>query len=283
MYSDEVFVVNVSSGIVTWEWNLQDYLPLTTGGPYPEDWAHLNDVEVLDDSRIMVSLRNQDQVVFIDRDRGVVDSWTLGADDRHSIIYEQHNPDYIPRSNGGPAVVIADSENNRIVEYQRTSGGEWTRTWVWQDRRLQWPRDADRLPNGNTLITDTQGDRVLEIDDQGDVVWTLDVPVPYEAERLNTGDESTGGASAERLNLPSRSGADRQTSSERPSVFSEVRSAITGLFPNKVVNGIENATPVWVGFNDLIVLLGSSLVVLLWLGLEIRWSDFKLQKPIVRG
>lgn len=283
MYADEVFIVNASSGIVTWEWSLQNYLPLTTGDQYPEDWAHLNDIEVLDDGRIMVSLRNQDQVIFIDRKRGVVDDWTLGADDHHSTLYKQHNPDYIPRSNGGPAVVIADSENNRVVEYQRTSSGEWNQTWVWQDRQLQWPRDADRLPNGNTLITDTQGDRVLEVDERGNVVWRVDVPVAYEAERLNTGDESTGGASAATLNLTSQPAADLDASSTQSGIFSEFENAIEGLFPSYLVNGIANGTPTWTGFYDLIVLLVGSFTLVLWVSIEIRWADFKLQKPVTRG
>jgi Arylsulfotransferase (ASST). len=137
MYADEVFVVNASTGLVTWEWSLQSHLSLTTGGQYPADWAHLNDVEVLRDGRVMVSLRNQDQVVFIDPDEGVDPAWTLGSDDRHDVLYEQHNPDYIPTVRGGPAVVIADSENNRLIEYQRTSAGNWTRTWVWKDQQLQ--------------------------------------------------------------------------------------------------------------------------------------------------
>jgi hypothetical protein len=75
-----------------------------------------------------------------------------------SLFYEQHNPDYIPEERGGPAVLVADSENGRVVEYGRTPGngtpvtdGTWERTWQWRDGRLQWPRDADRLPNGGWL------------------------------------------------------------------------------------------------------------------------------------
>ncbi|MFB6187541.1 MAG: arylsulfotransferase (asst), partial [Halobacteriaceae archaeon] len=75
---------------------------------------------------------------------------TLGTNNNHSIIYEQHNPDYIPEKDGGPAVVVADSENNRVAEYQYLDG-EWNRSWVWRDSQLRWPRDADRLPNGHTL------------------------------------------------------------------------------------------------------------------------------------
>lgn len=281
MYANEVFIVNVSSGIVVWEWNLQNHSPLTSGGPFPEDWAHLNDVEVLDDGRIMVSLRNHDQVVFVDRRHGVIDNWTLGADGRHDTLYEQHNPDYIPRSNGGPAIVIADSENNRIVEYQRTSAGEWNQTWIWQDDTLQWGRDADRLPDGHTLVTDTHGGRVIELDKQGEIVWRIDVPVAYEAERLNTGDESTEGPSATKADLRSRILSGTQ-STEQSNVFVRVKNRVKGSIPNKIINSVSYLTPSWVGFYDLVALLIGILAASTWIGFEIRWSNFRLQKPIIR-
>lgn len=170
MYSDEVFIMNTTSGITTWEWSMQNHFATSTGGPYPEDWAHLNDVEMLNDGRIMISPRNHDQVLFLDRETGVIENWTLGEDNQRSILYEQHNPDYIPESNGGPAVVVADSENNRVIEYQRSQTGEWNQTWVWQDQQTSWPRDADRLPNDHTLITDVFGRGVIEVNENGEIV-----------------------------------------------------------------------------------------------------------------
>ncbi len=58
---------------------------------------------------------------------------------------------------------------------------------------LSWPRDADRLPNGNTLITDSRAvpvTRVIEINSGGDLVWEFEVPITfgnlfYESDRLN--------------------------------------------------------------------------------------------------
>jgi len=56
---------------------------------------------------------------------------------------------------------------------------------------------ASRLPNGNTLITDSNNNRVLEIDPHGNVVWsyitTSDpgsnaAPLPTRAIRLRNGD-----------------------------------------------------------------------------------------------
>ena len=189
---DQVFMLNTETGIREWAWEAQSDFPVDEGGSYPGDWAHINDVSVLDDGRVMVSLRNQDQVVFIDPETGMNESWTLGEEDDHGVQYEQHNPDYIPEERGGPAVVVADSENERVQEFGRDDG-EWTRTWVWSDERMQWPRDADRLPNGNTLIVDSMNHRVIEVTPAGEVVWEMDAPwATYDAERVAYGDEPGG-------------------------------------------------------------------------------------------
>ncbi|MFC7078920.1 arylsulfotransferase family protein [Halorussus caseinilyticus] len=203
IYLDRVFVVNAETGDIGWRWNAADaFSPADSGGPYPEDWTHLNDVELLPDGRVMASLRNHDRVVFLNRSGGLVEDWTLGSEDEYDTLYEQHNPDYVPADSGGPAVVVGDSENNRVVEYQRENG-EWVKSWTWRDARMQWPRDADRLPNGHTLITDSNGNRVFEVNERGETVWSADLAFPYESERLGTGDESSGArAPSERVSTP---------------------------------------------------------------------------------
>lgn len=269
---DRVSIVNTETGIITWTWEPQADLPVTSGGIFPDDWTHLNDVEVLNDSRIMVSLRNQDQVVFVNRSTGANDSWTLGEDDDHDTLYEQHNPDYIDSSRGGPAVLVADSENSRIVEYQR-DGESWTQSWEWSDDRLQWARDADRLPNGHTLITDTNGGRVLEVDRQGEIVWSMDYAGPYEAERLTTGPESEGGESAQSNELASRTEGEGQTSSEGGTSISR---AVVDLFPPLVINGALYLLPVWVTPISVVSLLGAIAVVIGWAGFELYHSPYRI-------
>lgn len=276
MYRDELFVVNTSTGITTWRWELQQYLPLSTGGQYPDDWAHINDVEVLDDGRIMVSLRNQDQVIFLYRNGTVQESWTLGEDDNRSILYEQHNPDYIPAEHGGPAILVADSEKNRVVEFQRVDG-RWVQTWHWRDRQLDWPRDADRLPNGHTLITDSHGGRVIEVNEKGSVVWTVSTTTAYEAERLNTGAESAGGESAQEAGLQSRD-------PEKPAnAVESFESSVRSLFPLKVIHGLKHVTPGWMGFYDFGLAIALVMTVVFWGGLELYWADIKVRSPVVRG
>jgi PAS domain-containing protein len=277
---DRVFVVNTTTGIVNWSWSAQSAFPVAeSGGPYPEDWTHINDVEVLEDGRIMVSVRNHDQVVFLDRETGVQENWTLGSDGAHQILYEQHNPDYIDEANGGPAVVVGDSENNRVVEYQRTGEG-WERSWTWSDGRLQWPRDADRLPNGHTLVTDSNGNRVFEVDDTGEVVWTLEVAFPYEAERLETGDESTGGPSAREANLAGATGGSGDDSTQQRTddggTFAAVRGAVGSAMDGPTANAVMYVLPVWMTRFDLAMLVLLVVTLLAWAVAEVYWSPWQV-------
>jgi len=263
--ADRVFVLNTTSGGVEWEWRAATDLSTDSGGQ-PGDWTHVNDVEPLADGRVMVSLRNHDRVVFLGPDGDLQREWTLGAEDAYGILYEQHNPDYVPAERGGPAVVVADSENNRVVEYQRDDG-QWRRSWTWRDDDLRWPRDADRLPGGHTLVTDSQGDRVLELDEHDRIVWQVPIETPYEAERLGTGDESTTGQS--KASIEDGSLADTTTDgSGRTTGVDWVVAFVTG----PVVNGILYVAPGWMMVDDLPALGALALALVTWLLLELRWS-----------
>ena len=281
--NDRVFVYNTTTGLIEWQWSVQSGFDTESGGLFPSDWAHLNDVERLPDGRIMVSARNQDQVVFLDPETGVDDEWTLGTDDDYDTLYEQHNPDFIPAERGGPAVLVADSENNRLVEYQRVEG-EWEQTWTWQDTSVQWPRDGDRLPNDHTLVTDSGGDRVLEIDERGEVVWSVPVDTPYEAERLGTGDESATGRAAstipdaESRTVPSAAAVSEGGISAETRVVSLART----VFPPLLLNGIVFLAPPGFGVVHVaaVALLLASLG--LWAVVEFRWSAFTLRLPVGR-
>lgn len=239
--ADRVFIVDVEADEIVWTWHANESFRESSGGP-ADDWTHVNDVEVLDDGRIMASLRNHDQVVFLRRNGTVDEKWTLGADDDYKTMYEQHQPDYIPSESGGPAVVLADSENDRLVEYQRTDG-EWIESWSWSDNQLNWPRDADRLPNNHTLVVDSLGDRVLEVDQSGEVVWNVAVGIPYDAERLGTGDESTGGSSAKSAGLVSRQNS----------------TTVPAIVPARVRHGLMWVIPWWVNTEAM----ASALIYLL--------------------
>jgi len=270
---DRVYVRNATTGLIEWEWEAQADYPLNGGGPYPEDWTHVNDVENLPSGRVMVSLRNQDQVVFIDRKQGLIPNMTLGAEDDYSTLFEQHNPDYVPETRGGPAVLVADSENDRVVEYRRQDGS-WERSWQWADANLSWPRDADRLPSGNTLIVDTSGGRVVEINASGGIVWSIRAKGIYDAERLGTGEESAGGESATALGLRSRS--------ENPEDAPVDQRFLERWVPPKVESGLRFVAPHWMTVADVALGLLGAIALLCLLGLELWWrrDAVAFQRPI---
>lgn len=261
-HPDGVYVVNVSADEVVWRWNASErYDPEADGGEYPGDWTHMNDVEYLHDrGLVMASPRNMDSVIFVRPGEGVVENLTLGSDGDHRTLYEAHNPDFVPSERGGPAVVVADSENDRIVEYERRDGA-WERSWLWRDGRVQWPRDADRLPNGNTLVTDTHADRVVEVAPNGSVVWQLRFPGPYEAERLGTGDESAGGPSANAAGLESRRAETGPVGA--------VALAAEGLLPSLLVNGMLFTLPRWMTPVDAVGMVFAAAFAVAWASAEV--------------
>jgi hypothetical protein len=196
-------VVTVEGGDVTWEWTASSRYE-APDDPTRTDWLHINDVDRIDEGRFLVSVRNANQLLVLERGEGVVEVINADHDDPTDddglvgdpdVLYHQHNPQWL----GNGAVLVADSENHRVVELHRTENGTWEPAWVLEGaggQNFDWPRDADRLPNGNTLITDTRNARLVEVNESGHVVreHRFDYrTLPYEADRLPPG-EPVGGA-----------------------------------------------------------------------------------------
>ena len=189
--TDELLVYNLTTDSVTWRWRYRDHYPDSTDGGQDDDWTHSNDIDPVGDDQFLASPRNFDQVILVNRTTKEIDL-RLGEDGNHEILNEQHNPDFLRGADGTPTILVADSHNDRVVEYAYTDG-TWTRTWEVGTGQLNWPRDADRLPNGNTLITDTLNHRVIEVTPTGEIVWEYYATWgPYDAERVAHGDGSNG-------------------------------------------------------------------------------------------
>jgi hypothetical protein len=174
---------------VTWSWNASSrYDP--PADPTRTDWLHVNDVDRIGDGRFLVSVRNANQLLVLQRGEGVVEVINRDDDDDDGrlrgdpdVIHHQHNPQWL----GDGAVLVADSENHRVVELHRTADG-WEPAWVLTGaagEAFDWPRDADRLPGGATLVTDTRNARLLLVDEAGATlaVHRFDYrTLPYEAD-----------------------------------------------------------------------------------------------------
>lgn len=183
---DRVIVYDRVDDEVEWTWRFAPRFDRSVGGEYTDDWTHLNDVDRVGDS-FLLSPRNFDQVLLVNRSTGEIDL-RLGADENHDVLHAQHNPDYLESRSGDPTFLVADSENERIVEYEHDDG-EWTRTWtLGSGESFSWPRDADRLKNGHTLIGDSRNNRVVEVTPRGEVVWEVYAPwLVYDVERVPVG------------------------------------------------------------------------------------------------
>ncbi|WP_323677478.1 aryl-sulfate sulfotransferase [Halorubellus sp. PRR65] len=206
MGNDRAFVVNESKSVV-WEWRAREHIGPGTdfwetfGGPdrpRPEsDWTHMNDIDRLADGDFSLSIRNFDVVLEVNRstkaiERVVGEVRESGEDveGREPILDDQHNPMWVSSEH----VLVADSEADRIVEVNAS-----TQSVVWSyDDGLLWPRDADRLPNGNTLVTNSLRYEVEEVTPDGEVVWRYQVAwngkrgIPYEADRVQLPEEPEG-------------------------------------------------------------------------------------------
>jgi outer membrane protein assembly factor BamB len=186
-----VLEIDPDTGDVGWTYRFDAHYDRGTNG-VAGDFTHLNDVDaVRNGSAYLLSPRNFDRVLVVNRTTRETE-WVLGAQGDHAILERQHNPTLLATAaEGGPTVLVADSENDRVIEYSREHG-DWRATWIYAGN-LSWPRDADRLPNGNTLIVDSGGQRVLEVTPDGEVVWERDQRLhPYDAERQSLGDEPRG-------------------------------------------------------------------------------------------
>lgn len=181
MGKNRAFTVNMD-GEITWEWDAVEHLDQDSefqeeyGGPdYQgpvQDWTHMNDINQLNNGNFQMSIRNFDMLIEVDPETDeIVD--VIGEPGNTDLLNHQHNPQPLPERG---TVLVADSENNRIVEIDTE-----TEEIIWQyggTGELDWPRDADLMPNGHVLIVDTLHFEVFELNPDGDVVWTHEVRHP---------------------------------------------------------------------------------------------------------
>lgn len=160
---DDAQVTEVSpTGEIVWTWRARDsFNKPPYDSIYEEGWTHTNAVSRLPNGNTLISLRNFNFVVEVDPQGSVVR--TIGE----GVFQAQHDPEVLPNGN----ILVANHRPpHRAVEIDPKTG-----KIVWQSsgfEREAWPvRDADRLPNGNTLITATS--RLVEVTPEGKIAWQL--------------------------------------------------------------------------------------------------------------
>jgi hypothetical protein len=111
---------------------------------------------------------------------------------RTSPIFEPFSVTSLDNGN-----VLIASRTNEVLEVDRTGRVVWSYTRVSDNAELVNVYSAERLPNGNTLITDRRADFVIEVTPDKQVVWRYGVELdtlapgslvdPFSAQRLPNG------------------------------------------------------------------------------------------------
>ena len=167
-----------TDGRVVWEWRAWEHLnPIADGIPWPMDprdcWTLVNGIAEWPNGAISVSMRNISQVITVARPSGEI-VWKLGS----PPLSGQHAPVPLPNGNlllfdNGPHRFDHSFPHSRVLEIDVPTKET---VWRYQESRVSdffSPRisNAQRLPNGNTLINEGWFGRFFEVTTQGEVVW----------------------------------------------------------------------------------------------------------------
>jgi outer membrane protein assembly factor BamB len=176
MWADKLVEIN-PQGEIVWEWKCHEHLDFETDVYCPlehrAEWTHMNTCTVLPDGDILGSFRTLDLIVKIDKKTGDV-VWRFGS----GKIAHQHEPTLMDNGN---ILVFDNGEHRKYSKYSYTRLIEIdpaTGKIVWEykdDPPFSWfcgcQGGCQRLPNGNTIISDTMIGRVFEVTHDGETVW----------------------------------------------------------------------------------------------------------------
>jgi len=210
LISDVIRETDPETGGILWEWRLADHISPTQHfcpicmeevvADHYRDWSHSNAIHYYEeDSTILLNVRNLNTFLLISYPSGEVlwacgDAGTFGG----GLFHHPHDPELLPNGH----VLMFDNDEHaghpvqsRALELAIDPAAQTAEVvWEWRDEDLWAPilGDANRLPNGNTLVTHPWEARVIEVDPGGETVWQMVMkhPVPsrhhtfYKAERI---------------------------------------------------------------------------------------------------
>jgi hypothetical protein len=176
MYADYV-VEMTTGGEAVWEWRSWEHLDPATDRITLQDrrheWTHGNTVAELPDGNILVSFRDISTVVIVDRRSGRIE-WKLGP----PALAQQHAPTPLPNGNllifdNGTHRIDHPVPHSKVIEVNPTTKEI---VWSYQERRpfdffSPYISNAQRMPNGNTLICEGNFGRLFEVTPGAQVVW----------------------------------------------------------------------------------------------------------------
>ncbi len=164
-------------------------------------FAHMNAIDIDDDNNIILSSRCINEITKINRQTKEI-IWRLGgAHNQFTFINDPLNGfsgQHAVRHTGHNRYLLFDNGNfhnpqvSRAVEYQLDTN-QMTATMIWQyqnppgTRPSHYMGNAQRLPNGNTLINWAESDRpkLTEVRPNGEVAFEMNFVDQYECYRVH--------------------------------------------------------------------------------------------------
>jgi len=180
------------NGTIVWQWSAGDYFNYP---PYStiarEGWTHTNAVSRLENNDTLISLRNFNTIIEVNTTGDIV--WTY---DWSKYGEAQHDPVVLPDNH--ILIAVHGKVPAQVIEIDKETG---ELIWKYGLHNLRRVRDANRLPNGNTIIDGDidQYSYIIEVTPNGEIVWKLKeeqlLPDQYpgwffKAERICTPQES---------------------------------------------------------------------------------------------
>ncbi|MBI2900966.1 MAG: aryl-sulfate sulfotransferase [Planctomycetes bacterium] len=170
-----------SLGNVVWSWRAWEHAEFDSfSGTFNGGWVHANAVQRLPNGNTLISLRNFQMTVTVDHTPAgnVVEIFDWDAAG-YGVCYP-HEPEFIPGTPPHVLVALQNESSFQAVEIEWPSGTVvWTYAWDGPLSSFMPTRDADRLPNGNTLlqslvtIDGVKDSVIVEVTPSGEIVWQM--------------------------------------------------------------------------------------------------------------
>jgi len=179
-----------------WEWHSYEHIDINRCCKVcnPGDWTHTNTVQALPENRhydagdvrfrpgnMLLSPRNLSFIFIVDRETKEIVWEYVGK--YAGGLAGQHEPHMIEKGlpgegniiifdNGAPPMrAIAHTGKSYILEIDPVTQGL---VWKYENGEKFYSAfrsNVQRLPNGNTLICESEGPRVFEVTHEGEIVW----------------------------------------------------------------------------------------------------------------
>ncbi len=192
-----------TNGNVVFEWRCWDHFAITDADHVDLtantiDYVHMNAISIDTDGNLVISSRHLSELTKINRTTGEI-MWRLGGKN-NQFLFSGTEPGFTwqhdARALGGGRYSLFDNGNwntppeTRVLEYQLDTVHAGA-TLAWQYSHdppyyTWWMGNAQRLPNGNTLIgwADASLPKLTEVTGTGETVLEMDFTSPAHCYRV---------------------------------------------------------------------------------------------------